>query len=104
MDRGDKRSPILYQCHVSKTHQSQKIEILEDPGWVRFKAHWGDNGRLRWFEKCLDFAQVPAMNLSVQDCSFTRKHGYQWTRIGVFKPTETELWEREQNISQSAQI
>ena len=45
-----------------------RFAYLEDPGWIQSPLTWGDNGRRRTFELCLDRLPVPMENVAIQDC------------------------------------
>lgn len=94
IDGGDDKRPVLYACHQPRAMQKQRFEIVDTPGWVRMKPMWGDNGRRRWFEKCLDWKLVKPTDLSLKDCAAARHLGLHWERWNAFVPLERKLWEQ----------
>jgi len=73
---------------------TQRFEIVADPGWLRRRLDWGDNGRRIDREMCLDLEPEASTNLNVQRCSVAVHRGIRWERFGAFVPLERELWER----------
>merc|ERR1712032_188185 len=91
IDAHNEATPLLYPCHES-TGRKQRIRIVDDPGWVQFQGGWEDNGRRRWFEKCLDFQPQDDIPVSLQPCDTAKRRNVRWTRIGIRTPPETEIW------------
>ena len=59
-------SPIKFPVWPHTT--ATRFAYLEDPGWIQSPLTWGDNGRRRTFELCLDRLPVPMENVAIQDC------------------------------------
>eukprot|EP00747_Dinoflagellata_sp_TGD_P026889 gnl/TRDRNA2_/TRDRNA2_132250_c0_seq1.p1 gnl/TRDRNA2_/TRDRNA2_132250_c0~~gnl/TRDRNA2_/TRDRNA2_132250_c0_seq1.p1 ORF type:complete len:581 (+),score=89.77 gnl/TRDRNA2_/TRDRNA2_132250_c0_seq1:3-1745(+) len=94
LDAGGPHAPILYPCHQPRAQRTQRWEIAEEAGWIRTKPGWEDNGRRRFFERCLDYAPMPPVGVVVQSCEATKKRGTRWTKQSVRVPIETELWNK----------
>lgn len=90
MDAGDEVTPIAYPCHEPKAQRKQRFDIAG--GGVRTKPGWEDNGRVRFFERCLDYAPKPGDEIFVEDCHHTKAQGIRWSRINVHEPEEWTLW------------
>jgi len=88
--------PSLTRCTSAPTdHRAGRYEhvlIVDDPGWIQMQGGWADNGRVRWFEKCIDFQPQSDIQVSLQQCDKTKARNVRWTRIGVRTPPETEIW------------
>ncbi|CAJ1353419.1 unnamed protein product [Effrenium voratum] len=93
IDAGQKRRPILYPCHPQGIKQPQRFSVVDGPGWIQTPLTWGDNGRRRTFETCLDRLPVASQSVAVQDCAKTRSAGVQWERHNAFVPLERRLWD-----------
>eukprot|EP00434_Breviolum_minutum_P001616 symbB.v1.2.001426.t1/scaffold34.1/size402451/7 len=104
IDAGGEHKPILYPCHTGRVNQPQKFAYLEDPGWIQSPLTWGDNGRRRTFELCLDRLPVPMENVAIQDCQKTRAMGVEWERLNAFVPLERRLWEESAKPPQGTPI
>eukprot|EP00747_Dinoflagellata_sp_TGD_P021649 gnl/TRDRNA2_/TRDRNA2_128618_c3_seq1.p1 gnl/TRDRNA2_/TRDRNA2_128618_c3~~gnl/TRDRNA2_/TRDRNA2_128618_c3_seq1.p1 ORF type:complete len:526 (+),score=58.50 gnl/TRDRNA2_/TRDRNA2_128618_c3_seq1:1-1578(+) len=96
IDAGNEVNPILYACHKPKAQRKQRFYVAAaDPhGSVRMYPGWEDNGRKRYFEKCLDHSPQPAMEVAVISCQDANAAGIHWTKLGAFVPPETKLWEK----------
>jgi len=66
------------------------FEYVEQPGWVRQRPSWEDNGRRIYLATCLDSQPAPLWGVSPQSCRTTRKGGIRWQRLNVFVPPEYE--------------
>eukprot|EP00928_Gymnodinium_smaydae_P034707 TRINITY_DN24534_c0_g5_i1.p1 TRINITY_DN24534_c0_g5~~TRINITY_DN24534_c0_g5_i1.p1 ORF type:complete len:1060 (-),score=203.22 TRINITY_DN24534_c0_g5_i1:130-3252(-) len=93
LDGGDHEKPILYPCHAPKAAPTQRWKVMEKPGWVLQKGSWGDNGRKRYFERCLDSMPSPPLPAGLRDCKDVAAAGVEWERIGAFVPRERKFWE-----------
>ncbi|CAK8992365.1 unnamed protein product [Durusdinium trenchii] len=94
IDAGSEQKPILYPCHTGRVNQPQKFTVVDEPGWIQNPLTWGDNGRRRSFESCLDRLPTQHQSVAVQECSEVRQAGVQWERLNVFVPLERRLWEK----------
>lgn len=94
IDSGANEHPVLYPCHQPRVFQKQRFQIVDEPGWVQLKPSWGDNGRRRWFEKCLDHMPQVPVEVTIQRCPPTRKRGTRWERLHTHAPLERRLWEK----------
>ena len=94
IDAGSEAKPILYPCHTGRVNQPQKFNFLDEPGWIQNPLTWGDNGRRRTFETCLDRLPVQHQSLAVHDCSEVQKSGVRWERLNPFVPLERRLWDQ----------
>mmetsp|Transcript_73427 Transcript_73427/g.160825 ORF Transcript_73427/g.160825 Transcript_73427/m.160825 type:complete len:983 (+) Transcript_73427:116-3064(+) len=93
LDAGpDESHPLLYACHLHPSRK-QKFNLIFEPGWIQMEGMWGDNGRRRWFEKCLDSLPVDPINAVVQHCDQTAAQGVFWEAINEEIPLERTLWE-----------
>lgn len=93
LDSGSSPNQIgLYACHKRNAGKSQMFEYVSEPGWLRHIGTWGDNGRKRWFEKCLDYKAITPLGLSVQECARTRTRGIRWEKHNEHIPTERRIW------------
>lgn len=92
LDAGDEVTPIAYPCHEPKAQRKQRFELVA--GWVRTKPGWEDNGRVRFFERCLDYAPKSSPEIFVEDCSQTKAQGIRWSQVNVHDPEELTLWKR----------
>lgn len=82
-------------CHTPRAlNRYQMYEILDKQQWVKRKQEWGDNGRRRWFEKCVDFEPTPSIDVSVQRCAAVHGRGVRWERYQAHPPMERSLWDR----------
>ncbi|CAL1169086.1 unnamed protein product, partial [Cladocopium goreaui] len=93
IDAGTDQKPILYPCHQGRVNQPQKFAVLEEPGWIQSPLTWGDNGRRRTFELCLDRLPVQQQGVAIQECQKTRAAGVEWEVLNPFVPLERQLWE-----------
>jgi len=84
----------LFPCHRKTTQQSQRFTVIDAPGWVQWKMMWGDNGRKRWFPKCLDRQPVRPVSLALSSCAKTERLGWRWEKRNPHKPLEWETWEK----------
>merc|ERR1712216_433372 len=91
LDAGDEVTPIVYPCHEPKAQRKQRFET-KGGDWVRTKPGWEDNGRVRFFERCLDYAPKPGADIFLDNCEGTKAQGIRWTRIGIHEPEEMTLW------------
>lgn len=89
---GNRELPTLYQCHRHASI-SQRFSLVDEPGWVQLTSNWGDNGRKRWFEKCLDYKPEVPLDVTIQRCGPTRKRGTSWERLHAHVPLERKLWD-----------
>merc|ERR1740121_151473 len=92
------KSPVLYPCHKPTASRKQRFSFVEEPGWIKFAGTWGDNGRKRWFEKCLDHLPEEPVGITVQRCQTARKSGTHWEKLHAHAPLERRLWERAAKI------
>lgn len=90
---GDETTPILYPCHEPKAQRKQRFRVLE-AGGVQLRSGWEDNGRKRYFEKCLDHAPEPLLEVTLQKCDDVRQRGVRWKKVGAHQPPETVLWHK----------
>merc|ERR1712232_815040 len=96
VDAGNEDTPILYPCHQPKAQEKQRFRVLSMPGWVQMQKSWADNGRKRLFEKCIDHAPEPLVQVVLDECDVAQQRGVSWTRMGIRTPRETQLWSRRQ--------
>ncbi|CAE7577381.1 GALNT12, partial [Symbiodinium necroappetens] len=93
IDAGSEHKPILYPCHTGHVNQPQKFSFIANPGWIQNPITWGDNGRRRTFETCLDRLPTQQQNIAVLDCADTRSSGVRWELLNAFVPLERQLWD-----------
>jgi len=93
IDAGSEHKPILYPCHNGHVNQPQKFTFIANPGWIQNPITWGDNGRRRTFETCLDRLPTQQQNIAVLDCADTRSSGVRWELLNAFVPLERQLWD-----------
>jgi len=87
-------SPIVYPCHTPKAQHTQRWQVVDNPGWVLLKEDWADNGRKRYFERCLDSLPETPIPAGLRECERTKSMGIRWTKIGIRVPRERELWDK----------
>eukprot|EP00439_Symbiodinium_sp_Y106_P053736 s2324_g7.t1 len=85
IDAGSEHKPILYPCHNGHVNQPQKFTFIANPGWIQNPITWGDNGRRRTFETCLDRLPTQQQNIAVLDCADTRSSGVRWDALGIWR-------------------
>merc|ERR1711865_1202072 len=100
LDAGDENTPIAYPCHEPKAQRKQRWEFVN--GWVRTKPGWEDNGRVRFFERCLDYAPLPGPEMFIEDCQQAKSKGIRFTRIGEHDPEEQTLWKNARKLPPGA--
>lgn len=81
-------SPCTDYVHA---RDAQRFQYIEKPGWLQKKGIWGDNGRKRWFETCLDFHAVPRTKLSIRRCQ--QNSAMQFEKLGARTPPEWQMWQ-----------
>lgn len=89
LDANDWKQAHMERCHGGQT---QRFKVDEKNGWVKVIHAWGDNGRHRDFERCLDNKPEAPIIVSVQPCDATVARGVRWTRINSREPLEGALW------------
>jgi len=96
LDGGKDENVIAYPCHEPTAMRTQKFEIvdLNGSGWVRIKGGWEDNGRVRFFERCLDYDPLPSDTVRVEDCAIAELRKVRWERVGSRVPLEWSLWQQ----------
>ena len=77
--------PFRYPCHTGHVNQPQKFSFIANPGWIQNPITWGDNGRRRTFETCLDRLPTQQQNIAVLDCADTRSSGVRWDALGMLE-------------------
>lgn len=95
LDAGDEIKAIIYPCHEPVAQQKQRFTLAEanaSLGWVMLMDGWADNGRKRYFERCLDSRPEPSMEIGPKPCSAAKAAGYYWTEVAAFVPTERKIW------------
>lgn len=94
LDSGNDHRPSLRPCqpHDSWRAKKQRFRLVEPPGWLQAMGDWGDNGRKRDFETCIDFQAQPGVKLSIIKCASTQR--MRWERLGARAPPERLLWQR----------
>eukprot|EP00933_Yihiella_yeosuensis_P025582 TRINITY_DN19830_c0_g1_i2.p1 TRINITY_DN19830_c0_g1~~TRINITY_DN19830_c0_g1_i2.p1 ORF type:complete len:323 (-),score=55.92 TRINITY_DN19830_c0_g1_i2:180-1148(-) len=90
MDAGNE-VPILYPCHVPKAMRKQRFEV-DSAGWVQLARGWEDNGRKKFFERCLDYLPVAPLKATLQSCEDAKRKSLRWKRINTFEPPEHVMW------------
>ena len=76
---------VRYPCHNGHVNQPQKFTFIANPGWIQNPITWGDNGRRRTFETCLDRLPTQQQNIAVLDCADTRSSGVRWDALGIWR-------------------
>jgi len=94
VDAGDETHPILYPCHQPRAGRKQKFEPIDTPGWIQLMRGWEDNGRKRFFEKCLDRLPLPSTEVGVLQCAAAKRKGVRWSKYNVRTPPEWEMWSK----------
>eukprot|EP00435_Cladocopium_sp_Y103_P051560 s1160_g16.t1 len=99
--------PILYPCHEPKALRKQRFQIVDpqpafdqlgdSPGWVQFMRGWDDNGRKRFFERCLDHQPVPPRRAQLMSCHEAQQAKITWRRVNQQEPLEWQLWRENPN-------
>lgn len=91
MGGGDGSVPILYPCHA-EAGNSQRWKLNSDGAPHTIKS-WGDNGRSRVWEQCLDYKPEPRTSPVISDCSEVRQRGVRWEQVAAREPQEMQLWQ-----------
>merc|ERR1711988_1536882 len=91
LDAGDYHTPSFQGCRGGRT---QRWKADEKAGWVKVLHAWEDNGRRRYFERCLDSKLASTVIISVQPCATAVERGVRWTRISSREPVEARLWRK----------
>ncbi|CAK9009238.1 unnamed protein product [Durusdinium trenchii] len=86
--------PILYPCHQPKAQRKQRFQIT-DSGRVQMMRGWDDNGRKRFFERCLDHQPQPPARARLKNCAEVPS-AVRWRRINMQVPLEWKLWQEHQ--------
>lgn len=89
--------PILYPCHEPKALRKQRFQIVDSPGWVQFMRGWDDNGRKRFFERCLDHQPAPPRRTLLMSCHEAQQAKITWRRVNQQEPLEWQLWRENPN-------
>ena len=79
-------APILYPCHEPKALRKQRFEVKDSPGWLQLMRGWEDNGRKRFFERCLERQPQPPTRVLLHKCSEVDAQGVKWRRINSREP------------------
>ena len=79
-------APILYPCHEPKALRKQRFQVKDTPGWLQLMRGWEDNGRKRFFERCLDRQPQPPMRVLLGKCSEAEAKAVKWRRINFREP------------------
>lgn len=90
----NEQSPVLYPCHKPRASRKQRFKLVDEPGWIQLQGTWGDNGRKRWFDKCLDHKPEEPVDLTIQRCQVSRKTGTSWEKLHAHTPLERRLWDQ----------
>lgn len=101
LDADDYEHPQMRHCSGSHT---QRFEADEKSGWVKVIHSWEDNGRRRYYERCLDSKPEHPIVVSIQPCDSTVQQGVRWTRINSREPIETTLWNKAAKPSPDAVV
>lgn len=98
LDAGDEVRAILYPCHQPVGQRKQRFEVVDQLdgnnagfSWVRLKKGWDDNGRKRYFDRCLDYKPEPLKSLEVRACD---SQAIRFERTFFKTPIEHDLLER----------
>jgi hypothetical protein len=90
LDANDYVFPKLMRCNGGRTQRWK----ADDHGWLKLRHSVEDNGRRRFFERCIDSEPEEHTIVSVQPCDVTKFRGVRWTRINSRTPPETEEWNK----------
>lgn len=85
----------LRRCRPQVHSWDQAFSFVEGPGWIRIESRWGDNGRIRWFEKCIDFKPVEPIPVEIGSCSAKE----EWERLHPSVPPERAIWDHAEKPS-----
>lgn len=88
LDASDYTHPVLTRCNGGKTQRWK----ADEHGWLKIRHHVEDNGRRRYFERCIDSAPEEHVTVAVQPCDVARARKISWTRINSRTPPETIAW------------
>merc|ERR1719231_336810 len=91
LDASDYKIPELRHCYGTRT---QKFKADEKNGWVKVLHAWEDNGRKRYYERCLDSKPAKLKTLSVHPCDAAVDRGVRWKRINTREPIEARIWSK----------
>mmetsp|Transcript_147574 Transcript_147574/g.269124 ORF Transcript_147574/g.269124 Transcript_147574/m.269124 type:complete len:932 (-) Transcript_147574:26-2821(-) len=91
IDAVDYQTPKIFSCHGGRT---QWWAVDDANGWVKVLHAWEDNGRRRFFERCLDSEPAPPLEVSVGHCDGAISRGVKWTRQNVRTPLEAQIWQK----------
>eukprot|EP00913_Durusdinium_trenchii_P017524 g16465.t1 len=67
----------LSECTAKQRWRVLAANGFHQPGWIQNPLTWGDNGRRRSFESCLDRLPTQHQSVAVQECSEVRQAGVQ---------------------------
>jgi glycosyltransferase involved in cell wall biosynthesis len=85
------KRPTFTRCNAQRT---QRWKVDEQAGWIKVLHGWEDNGRRRFWERCLDSEPAEQVPVSVQPCQAVAERGVRWRRINSRVPPEAELWNK----------
>lgn len=92
VDAGDEVTPIVYPCHEPTAGRKQKFRVVA--AGLQLQSGWEDNGRKRYFEKCLDHTPEPPIEVNMANCDTATRQGVRWTKINPRVPIERRLWDK----------
>lgn len=103
LDEGAQAAPLLYACHTGHISRTQRFEVVDGLG-VRIQRSWDDNGRKRFFERCVDVVPEPDVQLNLMNCNRVRSQGTRWSKINIKQPKEYEVWKKADSELKSDQF
>mmetsp|Transcript_166364 Transcript_166364/g.534379 ORF Transcript_166364/g.534379 Transcript_166364/m.534379 type:complete len:928 (+) Transcript_166364:123-2906(+) len=92
VDAGNEVTPIIYPCHEPKGGRKQRFRVVE--AGLQLMSGWEDNGRKRYFEKCLDHSPEPPIEVAIESCSSAEGRGVRWSKVNPQVPLERKLWDK----------
>eukprot|EP00927_Polykrikos_kofoidii_P012147 TRINITY_DN15218_c0_g1_i1.p1 TRINITY_DN15218_c0_g1~~TRINITY_DN15218_c0_g1_i1.p1 ORF type:complete len:901 (+),score=102.44 TRINITY_DN15218_c0_g1_i1:18-2720(+) len=94
VDEAGGEKPIIYPCHRPRAQLTQQFRIVRnrDSVQIQHKGTWGDNGRKRSFDMCLDYAPAPDIPAMVVSCDEAQREGIVWERTGTHSSMEHDIW------------
>lgn len=96
LDANNEATPILYPCHKPRAQRKQRFQVKGELNWLQLKRGWEDNGRKKFFERCIDSAPKPPVLVHIVECDDALSKGVKWQRLDPHESLEMKLWRKAQ--------